>query len=483
MKIKLFLSVLVFTISVIGSSQGSVKDYGSKKVDVIGWKGAKGVYETSKGYIAKTYKRGDFFYSFCIIGRKRSSNIVVKKYDLDFKEVDKKELFISENYLYQNLYELENNIGIEVLERYRSNYKQTICKFNLDKFELSNDKIHVTDVERKDVKSGFDEKVYVKAKGHTVYISSSENNKYLLVASIFNKKKNNIPPVISVYNSDLNLNFKKNFDLEKFGDNKKYKSLSHFSINNEGFVHCFFSESNKKYKGFTTKFLTLKRDKIVSLESPKESFYFGNKFLEINNSYSILNLSSQKKLTIVELSEDESELLIKEVDLISFLNKDTQYLLDNIIIDSIDKSMILHFEADFSYWNNQTQEGWDDKREIIIIKLDSDLKIIWTSKINKKQFGGNNSTQLSYYHYQNNQGNLCYLFNSNRNNHPGLKDKNKKIDGTIIHVMLDKNNGKVIDESNIHSKDSFKFDWVTKEVEVFNNCVLLGDYMSYIYIK
>jgi len=125
-------------------------------------------------------------------------------------------------------------------------------------------------------------------------------------------------------------------------------------------------------------------------------------------------------------------------------------------------NIILNIE---NYKGGSGRNSGADK-EIIVIKLNSKTEVIWSSVIRKKQYipillddelGSEASRRLSFAFFIKTNGDLCYVFNSNRNNHPGLlSNKKSPIDGTIVLVVLDSKSGEIKDEKIIQVGESFK---------------------------
>tara|TARA_B110001469_G_scaffold115111_1_gene119492 strand:- start:1981 stop:3483 length:1503 start_codon:yes stop_codon:yes gene_type:complete len=497
MKLKLVISVLLLGVALSGFTQEGLKGYDTKKVDVISWKGNK-VVQSAEGYIIKSYKRKDFIYSFSVIGSKRRSKIRVQKFDLDFKELDKVDLNISDDYHFQNLYELENGIGVEVIEKGRDKSKVTVSNFDFGKFKLTKNKILVAELGRKDIHSGFDSHIFYTIKGHAINLDVSENGNYLVVASYFYRKKKDTPTKVAVYNSKFELEYNKEIDLNKIEPELEYKGLWRFSVNNLGETNVFYTSSNDKRVAGKVKLARFNKEGMSFVNIPMEGINIldlkivekGNKFIIIQHEKMRIvknepfNMKHTGNLTILELSENKQKFLETKIDIKSHLLKEgNDNKIIEVFVDSINEGITIHFEADGGWYDFETKKQSNHKLSIMALKLNKDREVLWSTKIQKNQNYQDNTLYDGYAVYKNSEGNFCYIFNSNKKNHPGLKNKGFLWDGTIAHVTIDGATGKIIDETVIHTNDSVKLDWETLEFESFGDTFLLGNKTSYLYLK
>lgn len=498
MKLKLFILIFITTLNTI-YSQNKLDTYKSKYVKVLKVNGIKGIYEVNNRRVDRVFKYNEFYYAFCRIGNKKKSHIIVKKIDENLNVVNAIKLNLSKLYYTQELHDLKNSIAISYIERKGLKYNLKIKKFDFESFSLIKNEIFVSEIKRKYLDFMLEEKVKIKRHiGFQINCNSSSNGEHLSVSKLYYKKKANTPSEFSLYDSNLKLKFTKKITLENLPEIGKRKYLKGFHVNNFGIIQGIYFIQKKSFseKGIT-KIITINQDKVYFSQPTSNlldvrTLLFSPNFKYITKNKKTIWFIYDKNSDIFlinkfELSEDFKTINKKTIDISSIIlkNKDPKkyyayrYYLKQIAIDE-NNNTIINLEEDYGSWDNQTQSGSSNKEDIVVVKLDSLMNLIWNCRIKKTQTSSSDSEYVSFTFFTNTDGNLCYIFNSNSKNHPGLLKKKSLIDDTIVYVLLDKKTGEIINEKIIFSKELINFDWKVNQFENFGDDFLLGDYGSFI---
>lgn len=475
MKTNFFLLIFFLTLFTSSYSQDNSNE---------SFKSYKSVNDEGK-LIKSIKKDGSIFTFFETYNSKGKKQFWVEKLNGNLEELNAIKLF-SFNFEINEVFELKNNIGISYFDMEKKPFSLKVKIFDLENFSFLKKEESIINVSSGDVND---------VSGNTKFLINVSKNKELF--SIFHSKiKKRLPydgSFLKVYNENNELQYERNSFFAGLDKSAIARFFGEGALSNKGKFYIgyvygkMFTSFNHTYKIMSfekdkTTFSEATENMIVDFRQILYNIHFKiklhneNLFIYSIGKYEYHHVDYTKiknpLLRVAKLSEDGKSFKYSETQLLhsgsSEIFEESNLAIKSIDFDNNNNTVfsfeqLSHFKVDFG---NSTRIDKLNKN-IIIVKTDVNLKILWTNVLEKeKMFFDSFSCNIDK------DNNISFIYSTHE------KAKNKKLtyskpDGTLVKKIYNGKTGELIKNSIIAEDNETIFN--TGGIEYYDDCFLINN--------